>query len=121
MWSVALKQAGQQTADTFFISNNHELNKYVQDHNEDTLQSSSGHERIIVAEALKRHETASNTARARDDWWVNLYMSSLSRCTVYGSGGFGDLPSKISNTDCQLRYEDTEIGTAPVCPSTPLR
>lgn len=116
----ALRQAGQETADTFFISNNHELNKHVQDHNEDMLQSSSGLERIIIAETLKRHEATSNTARARDDWWINLYMASLSRCNVYGNGGFGELPSKISNTDCQLRYEDTEIGTALLCPSTLL-
>jgi hypothetical protein len=112
----ALEQAHQDFVDIFFISSNEHLNDLVRSQGGDMLVSPTGLERIIVPEPA---HPARNGRKSlpHDDWWVDLYTAIVARCMVYGEGDFGEIASKVANTDCQVRHEETKVGTAPMCPA----
>jgi hypothetical protein len=118
----ALKQAHQDFVDIYFISSNEHLNDLVRSQGGDMLVSPTGLERIIIPEPAhpsRLSQVARNgkISSLHDDWWVDLYTAIVSRCMVYGEGDFGEIASKVANTDCQVRHEETKVGTAPMCPA----
>jgi hypothetical protein len=115
----ALKQAHQDYVDVYFMSNNEQLNDRVRGQGIDLLLSPSGLERIVVPESAYQSrfpQLATNGKSVHDGWWIDLYTAIVARCIVYGEGDFGEIASKIANTDCQVRHEETNFGTAPLCP-----
>jgi hypothetical protein len=114
----ALKQAHQDFGDLYVISNNQGFNDHIRTEGIDMLLAPNGLERIVVSESnahqARVHQGTTNGIH--DIWWIDLYIAMVARCMVYGEGDFGPIVSKISNTDCQVRHEETNFGTAPLCP-----